>query len=135
MRPLLGRRRRFRWLTAASGRQRRRQRRGDVDIAHWIVATANALKVTAVALKWRLVNLKMVPEAIVRRLITIQGDMLAATPLLFSLAFVERVYHAVEAGRLSLRRAASLLDLSLDAFAGLCRSYGRPLSYDAPVQA
>ena len=42
-----------------------------------------------------------------------------------------RVHEAVEAGRLSLRRAASLLGLSIHAFADLCRSYGRALSYDA----
>jgi hypothetical protein len=59
------------------------------------------------------------------------GDPFAPEPPLFSASFIARVHEAVEGGRLSLRRAAGLLGLSLGAFADVCRSYGRPLSYDA----
>jgi hypothetical protein len=41
-----------------------------------------------------------------------------------------RIHEAVEAGRLSLRRVAALLDFSIAELATLCRDYGRPLSYD-----
>lgn len=99
------------------------QRRGEIDIAEWILATANALQVSATALQWRLVALKLITKAAMRRLLNEQ-DGFDALPLLFSVAFVERVHQAVEAGRLSLRRAAGLLDLSLEAFAALCRAYG-----------
>lgn len=109
------------------------QRRGDTDVANWILATANALKVSASALQWRLVNLKMLSKTAMLRLMN-ELDGFEVQPLLFSVAFVERVHEAVESGRLSLRRAAGLLELSLGAFAELCRSYGKPLSYDLAAQ-
>ena len=59
------------------------------------------------------------------------ADPFAPPPSLFSVGFVARVHDAVEDGRLSVRRAAALLGLALGEFADLCRSYGRPLSYDA----
>jgi XRE family transcriptional regulator, fatty acid utilization regulator len=108
-------------------------RRGDVDVANWVLATANSLKVSASALQWRLVNLKMMSKAAIQHLMN-EVDGFDVLPLLFSAAFIERVHEAVESGRLSLRRAAGLLGLTLEAFADLCRSYGRPLSYDVAAQ-
>jgi predicted HTH domain antitoxin len=43
---------------------------------------------------------------------------------------VARVYAAVEIGRLSLGKAARLLDLTVQQFDALCRGYGLPLSYE-----
>lgn len=111
------------------------QRRGDVEIADWVRVTAHALKVSAAALQWRLVNLKMLTKAAMREFMNMNSERVTALPLLFSLAFIERVHEAVEAGRLSLRRAAKLLDLRVDAFAELCQSYGRPVSSAIPTQS
>ena len=110
------------------------QNRGDIDVATWVLATASALRVSASALQWRLVNLKMMSKTAMRRLMN-EVDGFDVLPLLFSAPFIERVHEAVESGRLSLRRAAGLLGLPLDAFADLCRSYGRPLSYDVAAQS
>ena len=107
--------------------------RGEADVHDWLNATASVLRVTAVALKWRMHNLGHLDAARVRDELLAGNAGLAATeplPRLFSAEFVTRVHAAVEAGRLSLRRAARLLDLELDELAALCRDYGLTLSYD-----
>lgn len=106
------------------------EKRGNVEFAEWVVGTANALRVSPMALQWRLVALKIIARSTMRLLMADVGAF-ETLPLLFSSAFVGRVYQAVETGRLSLRRAAKLLDLQLYEFADLCRNYGRPLSYDS----
>lgn len=105
--------------------------RGDAELREWLVANARSFRVSPIALQWRLINLGLISKA---DLVDVAGngvDYFEPKPLLFSPAFVGRVHDAVEAGRLSVRRAAGLLGLSLTAFADVCRSYGRPLSYDA----
>lgn len=106
------------------------------DVHAWMNQTATELGVSAVALMWRLHDLGYLGKG---DLVGIRQDRLvangqpenaAARPPLFSDAFIRRVHHAVEAGRLSLRRAASLLDLSIPDFAGVCSDYGLTLSYD-----
>ncbi len=96
----------------------------------WLLGTARALKVSPIALEWRLVNLGLLPKKQMLQIAGEPADTFAAIPSLFSAEFVARVHEAVEAGRLSLRRAAALIGLSSSDFADLCRSYGRPLSYD-----
>jgi len=106
------------------------------DLHSWLNEKATALGVSAQALKWRMHNLGFLTKG---DLVGIRDDHLIANgqpeqvdarPRLFSHAFVRRIYDAVEAGRLSLRRAASLLDISLPSFADLCGSYGLTLTYD-----
>jgi transcriptional regulator with XRE-family HTH domain/Zn-dependent peptidase ImmA (M78 family) len=108
--------------------------RGGEDLPLWMSRTAMQLRVSVPALQWRLVNLGHLSKPQLQamgpapRLTGPQPTL----PLLFSRRFVERVSSAVEAGRLSLRRAASLLDLSLAELADLCAAHGYPLSYDLP---
>ena len=104
--------------------------RADRGVREWVCITARAFRVSPATLQWQLVNLELLPKA---QMVDVTGegvDRSTATPSLFSAAFVSRVQEAVEAGRLSVRRAAGLLGLSLSDFADVCRSYGRPLSYD-----
>jgi predicted HTH domain antitoxin len=49
---------------------------------------------------------------------------------LFSKPFVEVIARAINEGRLSMRRAADLLDMPTDDLAELCRTYG----VEAPVE-
>ncbi len=105
--------------------------RENAALGDWLAANAKSLRVSPIALQWRLVNLDLLPRA---EMVDSAGngvEQFSPPPLLFSSPFIARVYEAVEAGRLSLRRAAGLLGLSLNAFANVCSSYGRPLSYDA----
>ncbi len=83
-------------------------------------SVANELHVTASALKWRLVVLgaltsasaRAVPEALLRN----NGRMDAEdVPLaLFSRTFMEVIGHAIRNGLVSVRRAAALLDVTVD---------------------
>jgi Zn-dependent peptidase ImmA (M78 family)/DNA-binding XRE family transcriptional regulator len=105
--------------------------RGDVELEEWVGSTSRSLRVSPLALQWQLVNLGLLPKV---QMVNVPGDApdpFSPKPSLFSAAFVSRVQQAVEAGRLSFRRAAGLLGLSLSDFADVCRSYGRPLSYDS----
>lgn len=105
--------------------------RGDADLGEWLVGTARTFRVSPMALQWRLVTLGLLSKAQMVEVVGNGADPSVPQPLPFSAPFIARVHEAVEAGRLSLRRAAGLLGLSLRVFADVCRSYGRPLSYDA----
>ncbi len=93
-------------------------------------STAEQLEVTAVALKWRLVTVKLLKLAVARSLddkwLRNNGQAAAtrAVPPLFSKGFVALVARALEEGRLSVRRTASLLGLAVDDLPDLFASHG-----------
>ncbi len=95
------------------------------DIVPWLNATADRLQVTATALKWRLVALKWLDAARARE---ISDDALrynghegpiGEPPPLFSKSFMEVLGQAINEGRISARRAANLLDLTIEDLADL----------------
>ena len=99
-------------------------------------STAIDLQVTSTALGWRLVALKWLKAAQVR---AIPGAALRnngrdivedEVPLLFSKPFVEVIGLAVADGRVSARRAASLLDLTVEGLVDLFAGHG----VDSPVE-
>ena len=110
--------------------------RGGEELPLWMSRTAGQLRVSVPALQWRLVNLGQMSKAQVQAMGSAPRQAALGAqqkvPLLFSRRFVERVAAAVEAGRLSLRRAAALLGLSLAELADVCAAHGCPLSYDLP---
>jgi transcriptional regulator with XRE-family HTH domain len=91
---------------------------------------ADALRVTASALKWRLVGLRRltraraqeIPDAALRN----NGRAVAIVdlPPLFSKPFVEVIARALDGGRISARKAADLLDLAIDDLPDLFRAHG-----------
>lgn len=110
--------------------------RGRRDIHTWLNDTASTLLVTAQALKWRLVQLEWLGKA---DLFEIQDLRLTANgrprreqamPLLFSAAFVERLHAGLARGDLSVRRAAELLGLTIDALAELFRERRLTVPFD-----
>ena len=110
--------------------------RADEDFAGWMSRTAAELRVGVPALQLRLANLGYLAKATLKALRAAprpvpQGPGEPMPPL-FSRPFVARVADAVEAGRLSLRRAATLLGLSATELAGLCGAHGCPLPYNLP---
>jgi Zn-dependent peptidase ImmA (M78 family) len=114
---------------------RRWKERGEADVNEWLVSVASSLRVTAVALKWRLVVLgllsKSEAEAIDDRdLAGNSASARGAQPLLFDRELVTRVHAAIEEGHLSLNRATSILGMTLKAFAELCKAHGLALSYE-----
>jgi hypothetical protein len=58
-------------------------------------------------------------------------DLESSTVLLFSHQFVTRIATALDQGNLSVRRAASLLELSISELALLIQGYGLEPSFDA----
>ncbi len=112
------------------------QARGDREIHAWLNATASELLVTAVALKWRLVQLEWLGKA---DLLEIQDAKLTANgrpkkdqpvPKLYGPEFVQRLHEALSEGDLSVRRAASLLETTIEDLEDLFRAYELTVPFD-----
>ena len=91
---------------------------------------AEALGVTATALKWRLVTVGMLSSADAKTIPDVslrnnggKGKKLKPPPL-FSRPFMEVVTLAIDEGRISLRKAADLLDTTTDEFSDLFAAHG-----------
>jgi len=116
-----------------------RSLRGDA-LAAQLNATADRLEVTASALLWRLVSLNLLEKAEARAVpadaIRNNGrptglfaeDRDSKRPL-FSKRFVEIVARAVDEGRVSVRKIAGLLGLSVDDLGDLFAAHGVPAPY------
>ena len=100
-------------------------------------AVADELRVTASALKWRLVALgalkpvaaRTLPDAALRN----NGRESAIEdipPVLFSKPFVEVIGGAIDKGHVSVRRIASLLALSVEGLAELFTAHGVACPFD-----
>ena len=100
-------------------------------------ATADRLGVTASALLWRLVSLDLLDRAEARG---VSADALrfngrkkkaaGEAPPLYSGCFVEIIARAVDEGRVSIRKIAGVLGLSVDDLAGLFAEHGVPAPYE-----
>lgn len=106
------------------------------DLIDWLNSAATSLRVTAVALKWRLVVLGHLSKADAA---SVSDGRLVdnghpgrepALPPLFDREMIERLRGAVEEGHLSLGRVAKLLGMTTSEFGRVCRVYGLPLSYE-----
>lgn len=100
------------------------------DLVGRLNAAADELQVTASALKWRLVALNRLKPAVAR---SVSDAALrnngrdwgaAVLPPPFSKPFMEVIALAVDEGRVSARRAGSLLDLTIDDLADLFATHG-----------
>ena len=91
---------------------------------------ASELKVTAAALKWRLVAAGKLSAAVAKKLpdegVRKNGRNVkkVAQPALFSRPFMEVMSLAINDGLISLRRAAELLGVAVDDVSDLCTAYG-----------
>jgi Zn-dependent peptidase ImmA (M78 family)/transcriptional regulator with XRE-family HTH domain len=107
-----------------------------VDNVQWLNDTAEALQVTATALKWRLVALERldvaqankIPDAALRN----NGRDIAdrEPPPLYSKGFMEVIALAIDEGHMSARKAADLLDMTIDDLTKLCATHGVELALD-----
>lgn len=110
---------------------------GETDTYRRINEIADDFRVSGVACKWRLYNLGVLTKSdlteIDDRCLAADGysnDPLPEVPE-FSKAFINRVVVALETGRLSVKRTASLLGLSLPDLASLIRGYGHETYFEA----
>jgi len=115
--------------------------RGDA-LAAQLNATADRLEVRSTALMWRLVTLELLAKSVA---LAVPADAIrnngrptglfveslaAKKPPLFSKRFVEIVARSVEEGRVSIRKIANLLNLSVDDLADLLAAHGVPATYE-----
>lgn len=106
------------------------------DIHDWINLTADEFRVTAKALFWRLVHLEWLSRGdqldINPNRLTWNGRPSgeATLPALFSKKFVEEVWKALDKGRVSVRRMARDLNLSIDELADLLSDHGFEPPFD-----
>ena len=98
----------------------------------WVFELANELHVTVPALLWRFVQLGMLEKSIVadsERWSTAH-EMIEYKPRRFSLDFVKTLGQGIGEGRISVRRAAELVDLSIDELAELFREHSLEVPFD-----
>ena len=113
------------------------ERRNDVDVHDWINVEASRFLVSSDALAWRLVNLELVSRAerdgLDPSLLAGNGGHEPSVPLKpFSRAFVSQICDATNEGRLSLRRAMTLLDLGESELFDLFERHGVDSVYSVP---
>jgi Zn-dependent peptidase ImmA (M78 family) len=107
-----------------------------VDNVQWLNDTAEALQVTATALKWRLVALERLDAAQANKIsdaaLRNNGRDIAGRepPPLYSKGFMEVIALAIDEGHMSARKAADLLDMTIDDLAKLCATHGVELALD-----
>jgi XRE family transcriptional regulator, fatty acid utilization regulator len=102
----------------------------------WLNDTAEALQVTATALKWRLVALGRLDSAEANKIsdasLRNNGRKVEGRtpPPLYSKAFMEVIALAIDDGQVSARKAADLLDVKLEELEELCTAHGVEVSLD-----
>lgn len=123
-------------LMPAASLEPRWKSRGNENIHTWLNKTASEMLVTALALKWRLVQLEWVGKA---DLLYVEDRKLTANgrpkgeqrvPRLFSEGFVQRMHQALSEGDLSVRRAAGLLKMPIEDLAELFKSWDLTVPFD-----
>lgn len=123
-------------LMPAEGLKPRWEKRGDQELHDWLNTTASEFQVTSDALYWRLRQLSWLTPAasldINRDRLTWNGRSPSdqSKPKLFSQRFAERLHWALERGEISVRRAAELLDCTVEDLEELFKSYEMPVPFD-----
>jgi XRE family transcriptional regulator, fatty acid utilization regulator len=103
------------------------------EVHDWINAIAKELRVSAIALKYRLKNIGAIKAAEAASIddarLKFNGDATAShntlnLPPLFSHAFMSQVGWGIDEGRISVRRIAEMLGLSTDQLASTFAAHG-----------
>ncbi|GJD66850.1 helix-turn-helix domain-containing protein [Methylobacterium frigidaeris] len=110
---------------------------GDATDPAWLNATATGLGVSAKALKWRLVDLGRIDRGTARAydddLLVNNGGLVSEDreiPLRFGRPFMDVMATAILQGHISVRRAAALLDVSVDGLGELFGAHGITRPFD-----
>lgn len=110
------------------------KRHEGTEIHQRLLTIAAELGVTAQAVRYRAVNLGWIGapkkgELDDHRLIGLR-EAECARPLPFSKPFVERLHWGLSEGRISARRAAQLLDMTVQELGSLIQDYGMDVPFD-----
>lgn len=114
------------------------ERRGGLEIHDWINAEASQFLVSSDALSWRLLNLGLISRSSrdaldTSRLANNGGHELRLNLKPFSNAFIAQICDATNEGRLSLRRAMTLLDVGEAELLRLFELHGVESVYASPA--
>lgn len=110
---------------------------GETDTHQRINEIADDFRVSGTACKWRLANAGLLAKSdlaeIDDRRLAANGHSTDSPPEMpaFSKPFIDRVVVALDTGRLSVKRTASLLGLSLPDLVSLIRGYGHETYFEA----
>lgn len=110
--------------------------RGDRDLHDWLNEAATELCVSSQALKWRILYLGLLSKTDVDGIddqkLTANGRPREKQPVprLFSPEFAERLHTGVLEGDVSIRRAATLLGMTIEDLAELFEAYELPVPFD-----
>lgn len=100
------------------------------DVGH-LADVAHELRVAPVALAWRLFNMKWIDDATRQALLQEHQRMsTAGTPKRLSLNFVTMLHTAIDKGRLSVRKAAKALGMTLPQLAELFTEHSLPPPFE-----
>ncbi|MBD9415257.1 ImmA/IrrE family metallo-endopeptidase [Pseudomonas sp. PDM16] len=103
------------------------------ELVSWLNTTAQRLGVSAVALQWRLVNIKAISmkDRVADELLRHNGSSPKdAVPPKFGKQFMEVIGWAIDNGQVSVRRAAKLLDITVDELSTIFEGNGLRVPYD-----
>jgi len=108
-----------------------------VTDAGWLNATATKLGVSARALKWRMVDLGRIDRDVARAYddeLLVNNGMAGGKgwdlPPAFSKPYLKVVAAGIAQGEISVRRAAALLDVTVDGLGELMDQHGVPRTFD-----
>ena len=109
--------------------------RGSISETEWINNTARELQVSGEALYWRLVSLKWMKKNAVssmKHLRKYGAAEIEVKPLpLYSRVFVEKLYKVFDRGFVSVRRAAKIMDCTIEDLGDLFKEYDMmPIPFD-----
>ena len=98
----------------------------------WLNDRAYGLRVSTPALQWRLVQIGLLPKGDVDPALDWfnEPDKPSRTPERFSAEFVRVLHSGLSDGKLSVRRAAGVLDMSIDDLAALFTQYQLDVPFD-----
>jgi XRE family transcriptional regulator, fatty acid utilization regulator len=118
--------------------KRWQSRQPSQDIHDAILQSAKELRVSGVAMYWRLVNTNLLSKS---EQDSVDTDKLSrpddndpsGRPNIFNAEFVRRLYAVLQRGLLSARKASELLDCDPDDLGSICADYGHPSPVCAPT--
>ena len=96
----------------------------------WLNDRAYDLRVSTPALQWRMVQLGLLPKADVDNALDWFSTRPAEVPPAFSEEYLRTLQGGIETGRVSVRRVASIIGLTVDELAALFRSYHMDAPFD-----
>jgi Zn-dependent peptidase ImmA (M78 family)/DNA-binding XRE family transcriptional regulator len=98
----------------------------------WLNDRAYSLRVSTPALQWRMVQIGLLNKKDVDPLLDWWSDpsKQQRAPLLFSQDYMRVLHAALSSGKLSVRRAAGVLDMTIDQLAALFTQYNLDVPFD-----